>query len=119
MFRAVVAVCLMSAATGTIASDRLGALLGKDPSAEAEKAFSLGDRRHIVLPVCTKEGGEVIPGWPLEDSPEVQRGMTLAVRPISCADFGDDPKQAKFIRATKYAERYNRKLLELERKASE
>jgi hypothetical protein len=116
MLRAVITICLAMAVTSISASDRLTSLLGTDPASEAQKAFSSGDRRHIVLPVCGKEAGEVIPGWPLADSPEVQRAMNQAQRPISCEDFGDDPKKAKFIRAAKYAERYNRKLLELEGK---
>ena len=115
MRRAVIISCLLSAA-GVIASDRLSTMLANDPTAEAEKAFASADRRHIVVPVCGKDSGEVIPGWPLEHSPEVQRAMDVAKRPISCADLGDDPKKANFVRAAKYAERYNRRMLELEGK---
>jgi hypothetical protein len=113
MLRAQIAACLLFAANA-IASDRLEALLAKDPDVEAERASSSGDRRHIVVPVCTQGGGEVIPGWPLQDSPEVQRAMDSAKKPFSCSDFGADPQQRNFVRAAKYAERYNRKLLELE-----
>ena len=97
-----------------LAGGALEALLAKDPMAEAQKAFSDGDRRHIVIPVCGKETGEVIPGWPLEDSPRVQHAMKVGQRPITCADLGADPQQRNFMRAAQYAERYNRKLLELE-----
>jgi len=40
--------------------------------------------------------------------------MDAAKKPFSCADFGEDRKHANFVRAAKYAERYNLKLLELE-----
>ena len=115
MLRAGITACLLCAANA-IASDRLAALLANDPDVEAQRAFSSGDRRHIVVPVCTQGGGETIPGWPLHDSPEVRRAMDSAKKPFSCSDFGEDPKQRNFVRAAKYAERYNRKLLELEQK---
>ena len=115
MRRAGIAVCLLCACSA-IAEDRLGELLAKNPDLEAERAFSSGDRRHIVVPVCTQGGGEVIPGWPLHDSPEVRSAMDSAKKPFACSDFGEDPKQRNFVRAAKYAERYNRKLLELEQK---
>ena len=116
--RGLIAAWLSTTVATVMAADMLSALLAKDPLSEAERAFSAGDRRHIVLPVCGKEGGEVIPGWPLEYSPDVQRAMDAAQRPISCADLGDDPKNARFIQAGRYAERYNCRLLELERKGS-
>jgi hypothetical protein len=115
MLRASIAAYLLCAANA-IASDRLGALLAQDAGAEAERAFSSGDRRHIVVPVCTEGGGQVIPGWPLHDSPEVRRAMDSAKRPFSCSDFGEDPKRRNFVRAAKWAERYNGKLLELEQR---
>ncbi|OFW09466.1 MAG: hypothetical protein A3G20_07045 [Acidobacteria bacterium RIFCSPLOWO2_12_FULL_59_11] len=115
MRRAVIMCCLLSV-SNVMASDRLSTLLASDPASEAERAFASGDRRHIVVPVCGKDTGEVIPGWPLEHSPEVQHAMEIAKRPISCADLGDDPKKANFVRAANYAERYNRKMLELEGK---
>jgi hypothetical protein len=104
------ALCAMHATAG----GALDALLAKDPVAQAQKAFSDGDRRHIVIPVCGKDSGEVIPGWPLEDSPRVQSAMTAGQRPLTCADFGADPQNRNFMRVAQYAERYNRKLLELE-----
>jgi len=115
MLRAGIAVWVLCAANA-MTSDRLSAMIAKDPSAEAEAAFASGDRRHIVVPVCSQGGGQVIPGWPLEDSPEVRRAMDEAKKPFSCADFGEDPKRRNFVRAAKYAERYNQKLLELERR---
>jgi len=117
MLRAGIAVCSLCVSSA-IAADRLSALLAKNPEVEAQRAFSSGDRSHIVVPVCTQGGGEVIPGWPLHDSPEVQRAMDSAKKPFTCSDFGEDPKQRNFVRAAKYAERYNRKLLELEQKGS-
>ena len=101
-------------AAGATAGDALEALLAKDPVAEAGKAFAAGERRHIVVPVCDREPGEVLPGWPLEDMAGAMRAIDLGQRPISCADLGDDPSNRKFRRAVQYAERYNRKLLELE-----
>src|SRR5688572_12487541 len=115
MLRASIVASLLCAANA-IASDRLGALLAEDPAVEAERAFSSGDRRHIVVPVCSEGGGQVIPGWPLHDSPEVRRAMDSAKRPFSCSDFGEDPKRRNFVRAAKWAERYNGKLLELEQR---
>jgi len=96
------------------AADAIDALVSKDPAAEAAKAFTAGDRRHIVVPVCGKEPGEVIPGWPLHNSPGVREAFKNAQRPISCADLGNDPKHQRFIRVQQYAEQYNRKLLQLE-----
>ena len=114
MRRALSLVVLAGFAGLAVAADPLDVLVAKDPVAEAAKAFAAGDRRHIVVPVCGKEPGEVIPGWPLNDSPRVQAAMKAAQRPLSCADLGDDPKHRKFMRAANYAERYNQKLLELE-----
>jgi hypothetical protein len=114
MHSAALGIVLAALAGLANAADLLDALVAKDPIAEASRAFAAGDRRHIVLPVCGKESGEVIPGWPLHDSPRVQAAMNAAQRPLSCADFDDDPKHRKFIRAVKYAERYNQQLLKLE-----
>jgi hypothetical protein len=106
-----------------IAVDRLEAFLAKNPIAEAEKAFAAGERSQIVLPVCGEQRGEVIPGWAQEEviqsngmpTSAVEKAMKEGQRPLSCADFADDKENAKFIRAAKHAERYNRKLRELER----
>ena len=99
-----------STAVGTTSVD---SLLSTNPMAEAERAFSSGDSRHIVVPVCKGQGGEVIPGWPLEDSPEVQAAIKNGRRPITCMDLGDDLGSKDFQRVAKYAGQYNRKLLEL------
>ena len=115
MLRAAITVCLLCAFS-VIAADRLGVLLAKNPDIEAETAFASGDRRHIVVPICTEGGGEMIPGWPLHDSPGVRRAMDSAKKPFACPDFDDDPKQRNFVHAAKYAERYNRKLPEPEQK---
>jgi hypothetical protein len=109
--------------SSAVAADRLEAFLARNPVTEAEKAFAAGERRQIVLPVCGEQRGEVIPGWSQEEviqsnglpTPAVEKAMNEGQRPLSCADFADDKKNAKFIRAAKYAEQYNRKLRELER----
>lgn len=114
MHRAVVFVSLALLVVHATAGDTLDMLVAKDPVAEAQRAFSGGDRRHIVIPVCGKDAGEVIPGWPLEDSARVQSAVKVGQRPITCADLGADLQHRNFMRAAQYAERYNRKLLELE-----
>src|SRR5512138_3818658 len=73
------------------AGEALDTLLAKDPAAEAQRAFTGGDRRHIVIPVCGKDPGEVIPGWPLEDSLRVQNAIKVGQRPLTCTDLGADP----------------------------
>ncbi len=109
-------------ATAALASDRLEKLLSKNPSAEAERSFKAGDRRYLVVPVCGDQPGEVLPGWPMSAVHDKSRGATLAFqmamdqgqRPLTCDDFVDDKKQVKFMRAVKYAERYNETLRVLE-----
>lgn len=86
-------------------------LLSRDPIKEAERAFVNGDRRHIVVPTC--DGGEVLPGWPLHESPEALDAIEKGRRPVTCADMAPDPRRDLFIKVGKYAERYNRRLLEL------
>jgi hypothetical protein len=86
-------------------------LLSRDPIKEAERAFANGDRRHIVVPTC--DGGEVLPGWPLHESPEALDAIAKGRRPVTCADMAPDPRRHVFIKVGKYAERYNRRLLEL------
>jgi hypothetical protein len=100
---------LVVLASSASASDRLSALLAKDPESEAQKAFSSGDRRYIAVPLCDAGVGRFVPGWPNEDLPTL-------MQPISCADLGSDPKQINLTRAVKYAESYNRKLRQLEGK---
>jgi hypothetical protein len=110
-----VALTLMAAvvATSVTAADPVEALVAKNPVAEAEKAHASGNSRHIVLPVCGEQRGEVIPGWPANDTPEVQKAIDLGQRPLSCTDFGYDPRNVRFLRAARWAAQYNRRLLEL------
>ena len=98
MYRAIVSASFGLLAVHAAAGDVLDALVAKDPVAEAQKAFAAGDVRHIVIPVCGKDPGEVIPGWPLEDSPRVQTAMKAGQRPITCADLGADPQHRNFMR---------------------
>lgn len=108
------ALLLLLCAANAIAGDAVDALLAKNPETEAQKAFAGGDRRYIVVPVCGKKPGEVMPGWPLEDSSEFQKSIDVGQRPLSCVDFGTDSDRRKFMSVSRYAERYNRKLLELD-----
>ena len=103
------------AAAAAQAGDALEALLAKNPAVEAELAYAKGDGRHIVLPVCGENSGEVLPGWP-EDSPQARAAMDKGRRPLTCADLGPDPQRRNLMRAAQYAEKYNRKLLELDAK---
>jgi hypothetical protein len=91
-------------------------LLSTIPAVEAEHAHSAGDKRHIVIPVCTPPGGEVIPGWPFLDSIDVQTAIEHGRRPVSCRDIGVDAGSKTFLRLAKYAEIYNQTLLRLEGK---
>ena len=104
--------CLL--ATSAIGGNAVDTLLSTDPMTEAERAFASGDRRHIVVPVCGSQPGEVIPGWPLGESSQTWDAMKNGRRPISCNDLGDDPKSRTFMRVAQYAEQYNRTLLKLE-----
>lgn len=110
------ATCLGVATSTVMADGGVDAKLTGDPAVVAEKAFQSGDRRHIVIPVCGSDQGEVLPGWPLHESPAHLEALERGRRPITCADLGDDPKRRNFVRAAHYAERYNRRLLELEGK---
>ena len=91
-------------------------LLSRDPVKEAEQAFAKGDKRHIVVPTC--DGGEVLPGWPLYESAEARDAIEKGRRPVTCADMAPDPKRHVFISVGKYAEAYNRRLLELSKPAA-
>jgi len=99
------------------ADDAAEAFLATNPAVEARRAFESGDRRHLVIPVCQPQGGEVIPGWPLEGPtpPEMWTELEKGRRPFQCADLGDGPGSARFRRLLKYAEQYNRTLLDLEK----
>jgi hypothetical protein len=91
-------------------------LLSTSPATEAEHAHSAGDKRYIVIPVCTPPGGEVIPGWPIHDSIDVQAAIEHGRRPISCKDIGVDAGSKIFLKLAKYAEIYNQTLLRVEGK---
>jgi len=99
------------------AADPLEAFLSTNAIEKATQAFRSGDRRYIVVPVCSSPGGEALPGWPLEGPtpPAFWKGLESGLRPFACDDLGEDPEAAKFMRLLRYAERYNRRLLELER----
>jgi len=99
--------------TLAIAGGNVEALLATNPDHEAKKSFELGDRRYIVVPLCRIERGEVLPGWPLEYTPEHLKAITAGKHPISCKDFGDDVNDRIFVKVAKYAERYNQTLLQL------
>ncbi len=88
-------------------------LLSHNPVSEAERAFARGDKRHIVVPVCNAPGGTVLPGWPLHESPEALEALEKGRQPVTCADMGADPQSRVFTRVGGYAEKYNRRLLEL------
>jgi hypothetical protein len=99
--------------SAAIAGGKVDDLLSRNPVGEAERAFSQGDKRHIVVPVCDGQNGEVLPGWPLYESPEALEAIEKGRRPVTCADMGPDSGSRVFIRVAAYAERYNRRLLEL------
>ena len=118
MLRSATAMCLALASVAAAGGAALDAKVSGDPATAAEKAFQSGDRRHIVVPVCGANSGEVLPGWPLQESPAHWEALKHGQRPFTCSDFGEDPKHQNFMRAAKYAEGYNRRLLELESKGS-
>jgi hypothetical protein len=45
-------------ATSAAGGNAVETLLSTDPVTEAERAFTSGDRRHIVVPVCGSQPGE-------------------------------------------------------------
>lgn len=101
--------------TSAAAGNAVDALLSTNPVVEAERAFATGDRRHIVVPVCGDHGGEVIPGWPVEqERPGMWAALEKGRRPITCKDLGRDSRSRNFRRVARYAEQYNRRLIELE-----
>ena len=114
-YRIACAVCLLLP-TFAWAAGPVEELLSTNPIVEVKDAFAAGDKRYILIPVCTSPGGEVIPGWPIHDSIEIQTAMKLGRRPISCNDIGVDPGSKTFLRLSKYAELYNQALLRLDGK---
>jgi hypothetical protein len=111
--RLVVVLCSLLGASHVIGGEALERLLGTQPTKEAEGAFARGDRRYIVIPICESARGEVIPGWPINDSPEIRKAIEEGRRPVTCADIGPDPQSRQFKRLAKYAEQYNQRLLQL------
>jgi hypothetical protein len=108
-------VCSLFFSAEATAGEALERLLATKPAVEAEHSFDRGDLRYIVIPICQSELGEVIPGWPLKDSPEIRKAMEEGRRPVTCAEIGPDPHTMQFKRLAKYAELYNQRLLELSR----
>ena len=113
MFRLLILVVSSLLASEVLASDSIAKLLASDPTAEAERAFATGDHRHIVVPVCGSQTGEIIPGWPLKQTSAVLDAIEKGRRPVTCADFGHKPATKEFARVTEYAALYNQRLLEL------
>jgi len=114
-------VCLALPGMTCSAGDALEAFLSTDPVVEARRSFESGDRRHLVIPVCQAQVSEAMPGWPLEGPtpPEMWAALEKGRRPFRCTDLGDGPGAANFLSLLKYAERYNRTLLDLEKSRRE
>jgi hypothetical protein len=110
------ACCITASA---MAGGAVDSLLATDPEVAAEHAFAVGDRRHIVVPMCGNLRGEVLPGWPLEGSPQHEEAINNGNRPVTCKDLGDRAESKKFLQITKYAERYNRRLLKLSKRSGQ
>jgi hypothetical protein len=108
----VLLLCLSS----TALSADLESFLATDPAAEASRAFQAGDKRHIVVPVCQAQASEVMPGWPMSGPthPGLWTALENGRRPFQCSDLGEGTRSAGFMRLLKYAEQYNKRLLELE-----
>ena len=111
-----VLVCALLVSTAVLAEGAVEQLLVRNPSTEAERAFAAGDRRHMVVPVCDGSNGEVLPGWPLHESPEAIAAIDSGIRPLTCADLAKSGDSRAFLRVAGYAEKYNRRMLELTRK---
>ena len=82
-----VALCLFGSVPEAFAGNPIDSLLSTNPVGEAEASYARGDKRHIIVPVCGDEPGEVIPGWPTENTPEIQAAMRQGRRPVTCEDF--------------------------------
>ena len=89
-------------------ADVVASLAGRDPATEAERDYYAGDKRYIVVPVCTSAGGSVVPGWPANDAEGGKTAAEVGRQPFSCKDVGDDPKQGR--EATMFAARYNARM---------
>jgi hypothetical protein len=115
--RHVLAVALF-VSTAVLAEGAVERLLARNPSTEAERAFAQGDRRHMVVPVCDGQNGEVLPGWPLYESPEAMAAIDSGIRPVTCGELAQSGGERAFRRVAGYSENYNRRLLELSKKST-
>lgn len=97
------------------AADALDLFLSNDPVAVATAAFKSGDNRQLVVPVCRPQIDEAMPGWPLSGPtpPAFWTALEKAQRPFRCDDLGEDADSAMQMRLLRYAEQYNKTLLEL------
>lgn len=99
--------------TAVFAAESLETVLATNPEREAERAFAQGDRRYIVVPICGPAKGEVLPGWPVQYSPAHLDAIEKGRKPFDCAQLGPEPGSPTFLRAAGYAEKFNRRLLQL------
>ena len=113
-FLAFFALCLLTA--NARAADALDLFLSNDPVAVATAAFKSGDSRQLVVPVCRPQIDEAMPGWPRSGPtpPAFWVALEKAQRPFRCDDLGEDADSAMQFRLLRYAEQYNKTLLELE-----
>ena len=98
---ALLVVCQASAA------DVVATLAGRDPATEAERDFYAGDKRYIVVPICTATGGFWVPGWPAKDPEGVKAAGESGRQPFSCKDLADDPTHSRFTEVSTFVARYN------------
>ena len=108
--------------SNVVAGGAVDSLLATDPHVAAERAFAAGDQRHIVVPMCGNPRGEVLPGW-VSGGPrqhfEAVKAIENGRRPVTCKDLGEASDSQEVRRVTEYAERYNRRLLELTKRAGQ
>jgi hypothetical protein len=107
--------CLLSCTAQ--ADGLLDAMLSTDPVTEATIAFNAGDHRHLVVPVCRPMPDEAMPGWPRSGPtpPAFWAALDKARRPFRCDNLGEDMDSANQLRLLRYAEQYNKTLLDLEK----
>jgi hypothetical protein len=108
----ITAFCLLTC--NAQADGLLDAMLSTDPVTEATIAYNAGDSRHLVVPVCRPLPDEAMPGWPRSGPtpPAFWAALDKARRPFRCDNLGDDADQLRLLR---YAEQYNKTLLDLEK----